>query len=97
MKKISLLLAVLSIFMIVVFAGCSGEKIEGTINVDGAQTAFAAKSNHTVQKVLEKNGFRQEGIFREKYFLTDESNWTDGFQYGILRSQWEEDRKHEIG
>jgi RimJ/RimL family protein N-acetyltransferase len=59
--------------------------------------AGAFRENSASRKVLEKNGFRQEGVFREKYFLTDESNWTDGYQYGILRSQWEENRKHEIG
>lgn len=55
MKKISILLAVLSLIMIFAFAGCGGEKVEGKIIIDGTETAITAKSNHTVEKVLKDN------------------------------------------
>ncbi|MBQ8503544.1 MAG: DUF348 domain-containing protein [Clostridia bacterium] len=56
MKKISLVLAALSVIMMLVFAGCSGEKVEGKIIVDGTETVFTAKSKDTVGEVLEENG-----------------------------------------
>ncbi len=56
MKKISIILAVLSLVMVFVFAGCGGEKVEGKIIIDGAETVITAKSNHTVEKVLKDNG-----------------------------------------
>ena len=56
MKKISLVLAVLSLVMMFIFAGCTGEKVEGKIIVDGEETVFSAKSTHTVEKILSSNG-----------------------------------------
>lgn len=36
-------------------------------------------------RLLERLGFRREGLFRERYFLNDE--WQDGILYGLLASE----------
>lgn len=40
------------------------------------------------QRVLEKAGFKREGIVRRPYFVRGE--WTDFYQYSILREEWKE-------
>ena len=41
------------------------------------------------QRVLERNGFVREGVAREKYFLSSEADWTDCYEYALLRNEWE--------
>lgn len=47
------------------------------------------------QKVLLANGFKQEAVFRQKYYLThdDDANsdadWTDCYEYALLRCEWQ--------
>jgi RimJ/RimL family protein N-acetyltransferase len=40
------------------------------------------------QKVLEKNGFKKEGVARKSYFARGE--WRDMCLYSILREEWKE-------
>lgn len=40
------------------------------------------------QKVLEKEGFKKEGIMRKCFFIRGE--WVNGFLYSILREEWKE-------
>ncbi len=42
-------------------------------------------------KVLEKTGFKKEGIVRKSLFARGE--WRDMFLYSILREEWKEPRK----
>lgn len=51
--------------------------------------AGAFKDNVASQRALLKNGFRLEGTFREKYFLTSDSEWTDCLEFAILKNEWE--------
>jgi len=44
--------------------------------------------NVASQKVLEKAGFRKEGILRKTFFTRGE--WRDACVYGILREEWRE-------
>ena len=46
--------------------------------------------NVTSQKVLEKVGFRKEGIVRKSLFIRGE--WRDTLLYSILREEWKEPR-----
>ena len=46
-----------------------------------------AATNIPMQKVCEKLGMRQEGIFREGIFLNGE--YVDVYAYGILKKEWE--------
>jgi ribosomal-protein-alanine N-acetyltransferase len=50
-----------------------------------AQTAPRNLASH---KVLEKVGFKKEGIFRGTFFIRGE--WTDSYVYSILREEWKE-------
>jgi len=44
--------------------------------------------NTASQRVLEKAGFRKEGIVRKRIFVR--GNWRDEFLYSILREEWKE-------
>lgn len=44
--------------------------------------------NTPSQRVLEKAGFRKEGIVRKRIFVR--GNWRDEFLYSILREEWRE-------
>jgi len=44
--------------------------------------------NMASQKVLEKNGFKKEGVLRKSYYAR--GTWTDGYVYSILREEWKE-------
>jgi RimJ/RimL family protein N-acetyltransferase len=50
--------------------------------------AHADVRNVASQKVLEKAGFRKEGIIRKFKFIRGE--WRDGYLYSILREEWKE-------
>lgn len=43
-------------------------------------------------RVLEKNGFVREGVFRERCYLTSESDRVDCYEYAILRKDWLNER-----
>ena len=51
--------------------------------------AGAFRENVASRKALERNGFRLEGVFRQKYYLAKESEWTDCLEFAILREEWE--------
>jgi RimJ/RimL family protein N-acetyltransferase len=42
--------------------------------------------NLASQKVLEKVGFKMEGVLRKSFFIRGE--WTDSWIYSILREEW---------
>jgi len=44
--------------------------------------------NVASQKVLEKVGFKKEGILRKNFFVRGE--WRDTYLYSILREEWKE-------
>jgi len=44
--------------------------------------------NMASQKVLEKNGFKREGIVRKAMFMWGQ--WRDEYLYSILREEWKE-------
>lgn len=44
--------------------------------------------NKASQRVLEKVGFKKEGIIRKSGFVRGE--WTDAYTYSILREEWKE-------
>ena len=44
--------------------------------------------NIASQKVLEKGGFKKEGILRRSIFIRGE--WRDAYVYSILREEWKE-------
>jgi RimJ/RimL family protein N-acetyltransferase len=44
--------------------------------------------NAASQKVLEKAGFKKEGILRKNFFMRGE--WTDDYIYSIIREEWKE-------
>jgi RimJ/RimL family protein N-acetyltransferase len=44
--------------------------------------------NGASQKVLEKAGFKKEGILRKNFFMRGE--WTDDYIYSIIRDEWKE-------
>jgi len=44
--------------------------------------------NKASQRVLEKVGFKKEGIVRKRIFVR--GNWRDEFLYSILREEWKE-------
>ncbi len=44
--------------------------------------------NTASQRVLEKAGFKKEGIVRKRIFVR--GNWRDEFLYSILREEWKE-------
>ena len=44
--------------------------------------------NVASQKVLEKAGFKREGLIRKSTFARGE--WRDGFLYSILREEWKD-------
>jgi len=46
--------------------------------------------NKASQKVLEKTGFKREGILRKSGFTRGE--WTDDYLYSILKEEWKEPR-----
>lgn len=46
--------------------------------------------NLASQKVLEKAGFKKEGILRRNFFTRGE--WRDAYIYSILREEWKEPR-----
>jgi len=50
--------------------------------------AHADVRNVASQKVLEKAGFRREGIIRKFKFIRGE--WRDAYLYSILREEWKE-------
>jgi len=51
-------------------------RVQASINV----------KNIASQKVIEKNGFKKEGIVRQSYFARGE--WRDMLLYSILREEW---------
>ena len=50
--------------------------------------AHANIENVASQKVLEKTGFKKEGIERKRDFVR--GKWTDSYVYSILREEWKE-------
>jgi RimJ/RimL family protein N-acetyltransferase len=46
--------------------------------------------NAASQRVLEKAGFKKEGIVRNRIFIR--GTWRDEFRYSILREEWNEPR-----
>ncbi len=44
--------------------------------------------NRASQRVLEKAGFKREGLIRRSIFI--KGKWEDGVQYSILREEWKE-------
>jgi RimJ/RimL family protein N-acetyltransferase len=46
--------------------------------------------NFASQKILEKVGFKKEGVLRKSFFIRGE--WKDSWIYGILREEWKEPR-----
>jgi RimJ/RimL family protein N-acetyltransferase len=42
--------------------------------------------NMASQRVLEKAGFRKEGIVRKRIFIR--GKWRDEFLYSVLREEW---------
>jgi RimJ/RimL family protein N-acetyltransferase len=44
--------------------------------------------NVASQRVLEKAGFKKEGMLRKNFFMR--GNWTDTLLYSILREEWKE-------
>jgi ribosomal-protein-alanine N-acetyltransferase len=37
-------------------------------------------------RVMEKQGFKREAVFKETYLFGDE--WTNQYNYGLLASEW---------
>ena len=64
----------------------------GTLGLHRIQ-AGAFRENVASQKALERCGFRLEGVFRQKYYLSKESEWTDCLEYAMLYDEWKESRK----
>jgi RimJ/RimL family protein N-acetyltransferase len=52
--------------------------------------AHTSAENMVSQKVLQKAGFRKEGIIRKSVFSKGE--WRDRALYSILREEWKEPR-----
>lgn len=50
--------------------------------------ADTSTENKASQRVLEKVGFKKEGIIRRHFFST--GKWRDSFLYSILRDEWKE-------
>jgi RimJ/RimL family protein N-acetyltransferase len=46
--------------------------------------------NIASQKVLEKTGFKREGLLRKELFMW--GKWVDSYRYSILREEWKEPR-----
>ena len=44
--------------------------------------------NIASQKVLEKTGFKREGLLRKELFMW--GKWVDSYRYSILREEWKE-------
>jgi len=53
--------------------------------------AGAFEQNIGSQKALIKAGYKQEGIFKKKVFLTSSENYCDIYEYGILREEYNEE------
>jgi ribosomal-protein-alanine N-acetyltransferase len=51
--------------------------------------ANTAEDNIACWKLLEKSGFRQEGILKEHNYRENEDKFYDDIRYGILRKEWE--------
>lgn len=47
-------------------------------------------ANRASQRVLEKTGFKKEGVIRKSVFIRGE--WHDGVMYSILREEWKAPR-----
>jgi RimJ/RimL family protein N-acetyltransferase len=50
--------------------------------------AITDVDNFASQRVLEKTGFKKEGILRKSGFIRGE--WRDGYLFSILREEWKE-------
>ena len=50
--------------------------------------ALTDTGNIASQKILEKAGFKREGVSRKDFFTR--GRWTDDCLYGILREEWKE-------
>jgi [ribosomal protein S5]-alanine N-acetyltransferase len=48
--------------------------------------AFVALENEKSAKLLERLGFKNEGIFREKHFF--KGRYYDHYSYGLLKREW---------
>ena len=46
--------------------------------------------NIASQRILERTGFKREGLMRKEMFVW--GKWTDGYLYSILREEWKESR-----
>ena len=44
--------------------------------------------NKASQKILERSGFKREGLVRKEMFVR--GKWTDIYLYSILREEWKE-------
>ena len=51
--------------------------------------------NEASRRVLERLGFRSEGVLRERFFVGDSA--TDSELFGVLASEWRARRGHEKG
>ena len=58
-------------------------------------SAGAYENNIGSRNALLKNHYRQEGVFRKKYFLTSPDNYCDLYEFGILKSDLEQDKYDE--
>jgi [ribosomal protein S5]-alanine N-acetyltransferase len=54
----------------------------------GRIQAQTDERNVASQRVLEKVGFKKEGVLRRSIFIRGE--WRDGYIYSILRGEWKE-------
>lgn len=45
--------------------------------------------NGASRRVLQKNGFVKEGLFRESYYRADTNTFEDSEMYGLLKSEWD--------
>jgi RimJ/RimL family protein N-acetyltransferase len=48
--------------------------------------AVTDTENLPSQRVLEKNGFRREGVLRRRFYLN--GDYRDEYMYGLLREEW---------
>ncbi len=46
--------------------------------------------NRASRRVLEKTGFKKEGVLRKAFF--NKGRWNDGVTYSVLREEWEKPR-----
>jgi ribosomal-protein-alanine N-acetyltransferase len=62
-----------------------------TKNIERIEATTDTK-NVASQKVLEKNGFKREGLMRKRSFVNGE--FRDDYLYSILREEWNQPKRH---